>query len=362
MENSGSAEIRLDEITPPRNIDRPKGLWPYAPYTRTRLLADRIVERYHLLAADDALPAGPRTIGYRLSEAFRGAYTKADFENIERVIKRLCQAGDIPFEWVSDASSVDYPPGGWQSPEDFLRAVPGMFRRDLTEGQPVVIEVGTEARETAALIRRVCADSGVQVYSGGGSSGPGLARKVALRALQRAAEDGQDTLLLWLGDFDQAGIKNIVRPHMEHVSAFLYGTSDNKKVLAWEVDGKLVPMAETGCQVTFIHLGLTPEMALARAETAELSQADQDAIAAYAASGTDIWTRDLTLLDGVAKFELEVIDPPEVRNLLLGAFGRLDRAEIDRISADAQIQREDLREDLAPLVGDDDDGDDGEGG
>jgi hypothetical protein len=103
-------------------------------------------------------------------------------------------------------------------------------------------------------------------------------------------------------------------------------------------------------------------MALARAETAELSQADQDAIAAYAASGTDIWTRDLTLLDGVAKFELEVIDPPEVRNLLLGAFGRLDRAEIDRISADAQIQREDLREDLAPLVGDDDDGDDGEGG
>jgi hypothetical protein len=33
-------------------------------------------------------------------------------------------------------------------------------------------------------------------------------------------------------------------------------------------------MTETGCTVSIRHLGLTPEMALERAETAELTQAD----------------------------------------------------------------------------------------
>ena len=64
-------------------------------------------------------------------------------------------------------------------------------------------------------------------------------------------------------------------------------------------------MADTGCTARFWHLGLSPEMALERAELAELSAADQRAIAAYAASGDDLWSRDLARLDGVARFELE---------------------------------------------------------
>lgn len=80
---SAEAEIPLAEIRPSSNhADHPKGLWPYRPYGKTRLLVGRIMERYHLLATQDALPAGPRTIGYRLSETFRGEYAKRDFPNI----------------------------------------------------------------------------------------------------------------------------------------------------------------------------------------------------------------------------------------------------------------------------------------
>jgi hypothetical protein len=353
------AGIPLAEIGPSsRHASHPKGLWPYKPYAKTRVVAGRILERYAVLAAQDALAAGPRTIGYRLSEVFRGEYTKRDFPNIGRMITRLCQAGELPWEWVGDGSAVDYDPGGWDSEEAFVRDAHNLFHRDLREGQPVVIEVGTEARETAALIRRVCRQNGVRAYSGGGSSGPGLARKVALRALQRAAEHGQDTLLLWLGDFDQAGIGQIVRPHIEHVAAFLYGSRKDgqlidtgQQILAWEVDGELVTMAQTGATVSFRHLGLTPQMALERAGTAELTQAGTDAIAAYADSGEDIWDRDLSLLDGVAKFELEAMDPPEVRDLLAGAIGStLDRGELERISAEAEIQRADLQRRLALLA------------
>jgi len=170
---------------------------------------------------------------------------------------------------------------------------------------------------------------------------------VASRALLRAVNHGQDTLLLGLGDFDQAGIKNIMRPHIEHVSAFLYGTAGNETVISYQDQ----QMADTGCTVTFRHLGLTPELALERAETADLTAADTDAIAAYAASGTNLWDRDLDLLDGVAKFELEALSPVELRGLLVGALDEvLDAGELERISAEEEAQRDDLEELLRPLA------------
>ena len=59
------------------------------PYAKTKLLAARIMERYAVLDRADALPAGPRTIGYRLKEAHRGRdgtpeYDKDSNPNIGR--------------------------------------------------------------------------------------------------------------------------------------------------------------------------------------------------------------------------------------------------------------------------------------
>jgi hypothetical protein len=324
--------IPLDQIRPNGSlVNRPKGFWPYQPNAGTLPLVDQVMERYEMFRDQDALPAGPRTVGYRLKEIYRGEYSKADFPRINRVITRLAQCGRLPFGWVSDASTVTHDAGGWESPGAFLRDAHDLFRRDRREAQPVVPEVGTEARETLGLIRRLGRERGVTVYSGGGSSGPGSAREVAARALVRAVKHGQDTLLLWLGDFDQAGISKIARPHIEHVAAFLYGTAGNKQVLAYEGQ----QMAGTGASVSFRHLGLSPEMALAQAETAELSGADQAAIAAYAVSGDGLWDRDLDLLDGVAKFELEVLDPARLRELVITALdGVLDSGELDRISTE----------------------------
>jgi len=342
--------ISLTAISPSAKSDTdvPKGFASYRPYAKTKLLVDRIMGVYELLRDQDALPAGPRTVGYRLSEIYRGDYTKADFSNIERVIKRLNQSGMLPFDYVADASSVTYEADGWDGPVEFLRDAHTLFGRDRREGQPVVPEVACEARGTLGLILRLGQDRGVTVYSGGGSCGPGFARRVASRALIRAVEHSQDTLILGLGDFDQAGIKNIMRPHIEHVSAFLYGTAGNPRVLAHQ--GKT--MADTGCDVRFRHLGLTPEMALEHAETAELSAADCDGIAAYAASGTGLWDRDLSLLDGVAKFELEALDPAGLRDLLVAVLDGdvLDTDELDRIEAEEETQRNGLEGRLGSLA------------
>lgn len=314
---TASKGISLTGMSPSTKslTDAPKGLAPYNPYAKTKLLAARIMERYEVLRDQDALPAGPRTIGYRLKETYRGQYGKADFPNIDRIIKRLNQAGMLPFSYVADASGVTYEADGWTGPVEFLRDAHTLYERDRREGQPVVVEVACEARGTLPLIR--------------------------------AVEDGQDTLILGLGDFDQAGIKGVMRPHIEHVSAFLFGTAGNATVLAHQGQ----TMADTGCDVRFRHLGLTPEMALERAETAGLSAADCAAIAAYRDSGTGLWDRDVSLLDGVAKFELEALDPAELRELLVTALDDvLDYGELNRIAAEEDTERGDLEERLGILA------------
>jgi hypothetical protein len=183
--------------------DRPKGFAPYAPReAHNRLTAARILDLYEEMRAADALPLGPRQVGYRLKESFAGEYVKdlkdkqegekgvTTFEMIERLIVRLAQAERLPFDWIADASAVEHDPGGYDNPADYLRNLP-WCERDLRQRQTVVVEIYAETRETLPLIERIAADRGVRVYSGGGSVGPKRAVNTARRALERAVRFGQ---------------------------------------------------------------------------------------------------------------------------------------------------------------------------
>lgn len=327
------------ETVRPYSTTKPKGLASYAPRRRTQMTVERILDLYRRMDASDALPLGPRTVGYRLKELYVGEYGKADFPTIGEIVKRLCQSGDLPWSWVADASSMSHIAGGWDSPEGFLRDAHTMYRRDRRADQPVVVEVVAEARETLSLIRRLGEERGVTVYSGGGSCGPGLARHVAGRALDRAVHNGQSTLILGICDFDQAGIRNVLRPHIEHISAFLYGTAGNEQVLAQRVDRDLYAIADTSATVSFHHLALTPEAALGLVETEQ----DRDRISAYIESGTDVWNRDLDLLDGVQKVETEAFDPVVLRDLVVDAIDDvIDVDTLTRITDEEEDEQADL--------------------
>lgn len=312
----GTDGTGLDAIVPMPG-GRPKGLVPYRPQGKSRVAISRVLRVYSDMESADALPLGPRQCGYRLKETYPGEYAKKDFEGFGDKIVRLQQSGDLPWSWVADGSAVTYEPGGWESPASFLADVPGMYERDRTVGQPVVAEIFTEARETLPLIRRLAGERGVTAYSGGGSCGPNLARKAAARALRRAVARGQSTVFFGVCDFDLPGVKNILRPHIENVSAFLYGTAGNRLVIATKNDaGEFVCMADTGCTATLRHLALTAEMAERLAE----DDTDRARIRRYIASGADIWSRDLDLLQGVQKIETEALDPVQLRDLVIAAI------------------------------------------
>ena len=96
---------------------------------------------------------------------------------------------------------------------------------------------------------------------------------------------------------------------------------------------------------------------------AELTAEDLLKIRAHRDSGTDIWSRDLALLNGAAKFELEVMDPVELRAMVTGVMDRvLDQAQLDQIAADEQAEREMLADRFSQLASelDDDENDEDE--
>lgn len=329
----------------PNGSGVPKGLVPYTPYAKTKPTVTRILDLYHRLHEADALPVGPRTVGYRLKETYVGEYTKDDFGRIEKIVKRLAQSGQIPWEWISDASAVTFESWGWSDPSSFLSGVHRRYRRDRTGRQATVVEVYSEARESSALIRQVCADRGVTAYSGGGSCGPNLARKVADRALDRAVDHGQSTVILGVCDFDQPGIRGVLRPHIEHVAAFLYGTDPkNSHVLA----SGGIAVEDTDATVSFEHLALTPEMARDLAET----DRDRDRIDAYIGSGRDIWDRDLDLLDGVQKIETEAVDPVHLRDQVVQAIEDIiDLEQLERVVGEERAERDHLESQLQVVSG-----------
>ena len=187
---------------------------------------DTLAVLYQLHAAD-ALPVGPRTTAYKLSMAKNASglrYTKqnwllgdivypnnvegsrptervldgwATFKDVEDAAKRLRQAGEVEWDWISDGSAVDHPVGGYDALEEYLAEVldPEAFFRDLRFGQPVVPEIYSESAELTPLMYRVSREYGVRTYSGRGSGGPDLARKVAIRAFNRWTEAGSAKMM-----------------------------------------------------------------------------------------------------------------------------------------------------------------------
>src|SRR5262249_48779046 len=152
---------------------------------------------------------------------------------------------------------------------------------------------------------------------GRGSGGPDLARKVATRIWERCWEQGEDgraqlqrTLLLGVGDLDLAGVRNVMRPHVEHVGAFLLGFAER----AFPQRDKDERRQLVGEMLGFQRVAVTPAQAIAL----DLPDVDNDALRAYGESGGDDWSRDLKLL--TEKVEVEALGPQRLREAVTEAI------------------------------------------
>ncbi len=184
----------------------------------------------------DHLPLTARQVFYRLVGAHGYDKTERAYDRLTEHLGMARRAGIIAPEAIRDDGVTTEAPLGFHGLAGFSALVAELaaeYRRDRLDGQPVTVEVWSEAAGMVPQLARVAAPYGVAVYSGSGFDS--LTAKID--AAKRAAASDRPLVVLHVGDHDPSGV---------HLF-----TSAYEDVKAWADD--------LGGAVTFERVAVTPE-------------------------------------------------------------------------------------------------------
>jgi hypothetical protein len=148
-------------------------------------------------------PATVRGVFYRVAARGLVAKTEAEYKGtIGRLLVEMRINGEVPWEWISDATRWLHRPPVKQSMEQALQDAAMTYRRDLWRDQNVDVQIWVEKNTIAGILVGEAFPWQVPVYPSIGFSGVG-----ALQAMAREmAATGKPTHIYYFGDFDKAGV------------------------------------------------------------------------------------------------------------------------------------------------------------
>jgi hypothetical protein len=121
-------------------------------------------------------------------------------------VSRLCviarEDGRLPWEWIVDATRQEQRVSTWDDPADYARTVMRAYRRDKWGAQPKHVSVWSEKSTVEGTLRPILEEYAVPFQVLHGWSGATPVRDAAEANLDRL----QDTLILYVGDFDPSGM------------------------------------------------------------------------------------------------------------------------------------------------------------
>ncbi len=199
---------------------RPRGYAPWKPQRDTRRLLEDVQDQL-----DRWRPQWPLTA----RQVFYGLVGRNALDKSERNYKRLLdalnrgrRAGMIEWHAIRDDGATLRTPSGFHDLASFWSAVDytgSRYRRDRQDGQPLFIEVWSEAAGMVPQLESAVSDYGVPVASSGGFDSVTAKHEAAERFMERDVP----TVVLHVGDYDPSGCA-IVDSVAEDVTAFVQPT------------------------------------------------------------------------------------------------------------------------------------------
>lgn len=181
---------------------RPRGLAPWRPQAKTRLLLDAV--NGVLTEYAEHLPLTGRQIFYRLVGTTGYPKTENGYEALLDKLSRARRSGLVPFGAIRDDGVTARLPYEFDGMPDFWSTIGNTarrYRRERLEGQPHAIEVWVEAAGMVPQAVRVAEPFGIPVYSSGGFDS--LTAKYD--AAKRVVSQDRRTVVLHIGDHDPSG-------------------------------------------------------------------------------------------------------------------------------------------------------------
>lgn len=153
-------------------------------------------------------PLSVRQVFYRLVAAYDFEKTEAAYGKLTGYVSRARRAGFIPWEAIRDGGqgksiSAQF----FVDAEHFEQSVlewAETMKLDRQRGQENVIELWCEAGGMVPILQRVAGPYSARVNSGGGYDSVTAKHRLAGRVAKRA-EQGLNTVILHVGDFDGSG-------------------------------------------------------------------------------------------------------------------------------------------------------------
>lgn len=169
---------------------------------QTEQLDLQIIE---VLKADH--PQSVRHIFYRMTDPrLPEPVEKSDkgYRHVQERCVKLRRYGRIPYRWIADMSRAGYHITTFDGASDFVNRVTGLYRADLWANAEYRCEVWAESRSIASVIRADCGELAVSLYPCGGFSSLSFVHQAA--ECLNAEEDERPLVILYIGDYDPAGV------------------------------------------------------------------------------------------------------------------------------------------------------------
>jgi hypothetical protein len=253
---------------------------------------------YYQLVAKDLIPNNPKS-----------------YNRLKSIVSDGRLAGLIDWDMIVDRTRGVVIPSHWDSPADIVEAAAQSFRIDKWEDQPYHVEVMVEKQALEGVLIPVCRDLDIPFTANRGYSSSSAMYRAGKR-LARAARDGKDIFILYLGDHDPSGM-DMDRDIIERLEMFSYRS------------------------IAFRRLALL------------MDQIEQMDIPENPAKTTDSRSKGYIAEFGNASWELDAMEPQQLAEVVNLTVKNL---RDETLWNDAMERQEEMREELWGFVNDYKDG------
>lgn len=152
-------------------------------------------------------PQSVRHVFYRMTDPrLPEPVEKSDrgYRHVQDRCVKLRRMGRIPYSWIADLSRQGYFTNTYADASDFIRQMSGYYRADLWRDAENRCEVWAESRSIASVMLADCKALAVDLYPCGGFSSLSFVHAAA--QFHNARQDDRPLVILYVGDYDPAGV------------------------------------------------------------------------------------------------------------------------------------------------------------
>lgn len=163
--------------------------------------ADQIATSYAAQGYDLTL----RQLYYQFIARALMPNTEQSYKRLGNIINQARQAGLIDWNHLTDRTRNLARNSHWTDPADIIDGAQSGYRLDLWSTQPIRVEIWVEKEALAGVIDRVATDLDCPWFACRGYVSQSEMWRAARRFI-RYSREGQETVVLHLGDHDPSGI------------------------------------------------------------------------------------------------------------------------------------------------------------